>query len=437
MSSARLTSTLTVQEKTKFHFGGARRIVPGESHTRNQRHETVPPSTHWRWLGAQRNKRQQEANGTFLGRWLVPVMLVAAIFSAHAADSKKSDASDAYFRDAAVRTLQIEVPASSLSALKEGQRDYVRATVREGSLVWHDVGVRLKGHGSFQPITRKPNFALKFNEFVSGQDFHGLTKVMLNNCAQDPSYLREVITTGLFHDAGIPTARVTHERVQLNGRELGFYVLVEGVNKNMLKREFGNAAGNLYEGETKDIDQRLDQENGDETTQKDLQALAAAARRPVAERMQAIRAVLDVDEFITYLAMEMLTASIDGYAFTKNNYRIYHQPRTDRLVFLPHGLEMTLGSAGFEPPQSSLLAKSLLELPECQQQYRARLSELGNTVWQVPVLTNRIAGIATRLIAAAPDRALARMIEEEARKLNSQVAKQQQLLAAETKRAKK
>jgi hypothetical protein len=41
------------------------------------------------------------------------------------------------------------------------------------------------------------------------------------------------------------------------------------------------------------------------------------------------------------------------------------------------------------------------------------------------------------LIAAAPDRALARMIEEEARKLNSQVAKQQQLLAAETKRAKK
>src|SRR6185503_10808830 len=123
-------------------------------------------------------------------------------------------------------------------------------------------------------------------------------------------------------------------------------------------------------------DQHLDQENGDDTTQKDLQVLAAASRRPAAERLQALRSVLDVDEFITFLAMEVLTASIDGYTFTKNNYRIYHQPRTDRLVFLPHGLEMTLGSAGFEPPRSSLLVKALLELPECQKQYQARLEEL-------------------------------------------------------------
>ncbi len=360
-----------------------------------------------------------------------------SLLSASSADKKKSDVSEAFFRDAAVRTLQIEVPASSLPAMKEGQHDYVRATVREGSVVWRDVGIRLKGHGSFQPVTRKPNLTLKFNEFVAGQEFHGLTKLTLNNCAQDPSYLREVITTGLFHDAGIPTARVTHERVQLNGRELGFYVLVEGVNKNMLKREFGHAGGNLYEGESKDVEQRLDQENGDDTSQKDLQALAAAARRPIAERLQALRAVLDVDEFISFLAMEMLTSNIDGYAFTKNNYRIYHQPRTDRLVFLPHGLEMTLGNASFEPPRGSLLVKSLLEVPECQKQFQARLAELGSQVWQVPVLTNRVGGLATRLIAAAPDRAMAKIIEEEARKLRSQIAQRQQLLAAELKRTKK
>jgi hypothetical protein len=428
---------MSVQEKTKFRFGGARRLTPADALSRNQRNEAVPPPTHWRWLSMHRNKRQQDAGGTFLGRWLVPVLLVVSLSGTYAADSKKSDVSDAYFRDAAVRTIQIEVPASSLPAMKEGQRDYVRATVRQGSTVWRDVGIRLKGHGSFQPITRKPNLALKFNEFVSGQEFHGLTKVTLNNCAQDPSYLREVITTGLFHDAGIPTARVTHQRVQLNGRELGFYVLVEGVNKNMLKREFGHAGGNLYEGETKDVDQHLDQENGDETTQKDLQALAVAARRPASERLQALRAILDLDEFISFLAMEMLTSNIDGYAHTKNNYRIYHQPKTDRLVFLPHGLEMTLGSAGFEPPQSSLLVKALLELPECQKQYQARLEELGSKVWQVPVLTNRIGGLATRLIAAAPDRAIAKTVEEEARKLRSQIAQRQQLLTAELKRTKK
>jgi spore coat protein H len=153
--------------------------------------------------------------------------------------------------------------------------------------------------------------------------------------------------------------------------------------------------------------------------------------------LQALRAVLDVDEFISFLAMEMLTSNIDGYAYTKNNYRIYHQPKTDRLVFLPHGLEMTLGNAGFEPPQSSLLVKALLELPECQKQYQSRLEELGNKVWQVPVLTNRIGGLATRLIAAAPDKAIAKTIEEESRKLRAQIVQRQQLLAAELKRAKK
>ena len=426
----------SVQEKTKFRFGGARRLVFPETPARNEHRDSMTPiSSSLRWI-AHRNKRPQ-FGGAFVGRWLVPLVMASSLSMATAADSKKSDVSDAFFRDAAVRSIQIEVPASSLPALKEGQRDYVRATVREGSQVWRDVGIRLKGHGSFQTIDRKPNLALKFNEFVSGQEFHGLTKVMLNNCAQDPSYLREVVATGLFHDAGIPTARVTHERVQLNGRELGFYVLVEGVNKNMLKREFGHAGGNLYEGESKDIDERLDQENGDDTTQKDLQALAAAARQPAAKRMEALRAVLDVDEFITFLAMEILTANVDGYAHTKNNYRIYHQPKSDRLVFLPHGLEMTLGNAGFEPPQSSLLVKSMMELPEFRAQYRAKLGDLAAKVWQVPALTNRIAGLATRLALAAPDQKIARNIEEEARKLRTQVAQQQQLLAAELRRMKK
>jgi hypothetical protein len=98
---------------------------------------------------------------------------------------------------------------------------------------------------------------------------------------------------------------------------------------------------------------------------------------------------------------------------------------------------MTLGNASFEPPQSSLLVKALLELPECRKDYQTRLEELGSKVWQVSVLTNRVGGLATRLMAAAPDKTIARTIEEESRKLRSQIAQRQQLLAAELKRAKK
>lgn len=381
-------------------------------------------------------RARRVASRTFVRtRAIITLALAALLANARAAD-KKSDPSDAFFRESAVRVLEIEVPASSLSALKEGQREYVRATVREGPETWRDVGVRIKGHASFQPFDRKPNLALKFNEFATSQEFHGLGKVVLNNCAQDPSYMREVLATQLFHDAGLPAARVTHARVQLNGRDVGFYTLVEGVNKAFLKHEFGpgSTGGHLYEGETRDIDQRLDQENGTDKSQQDLQALVAAAGQPAAVRMEKLRAVLDVDEFTSFVAMEVLLASIDGYTFRKNNYRVFHHPKTDRLMFLPHGLETTFGSSSFEPPHDSVLLRALWELPEFQKAYRARLGELGAKVWNVATLTNRVAALTTELTAAAPDRATALRIEEEARKLCYQIGQQQQLLARELKR---
>ena len=359
--------------------------------------------------------------------------LVVALAPLRAAN--KSDASEPFFNEGRVHTLQIEVLASSLPAFKLGQRDYVRATVRDGTTTWRDVGVRLKGHSTFQPIDRKPGLSLKFNEFTSGQEFHGLSKVNLNNGLQDPSYLREVLASQLFHDAGLPAARVACVRVQLNGRELGFYNLVEGVNKGFLKREFGFAGGNLYEGETKDIDQHLDQENGDDVSQKDLLELAAAARTPRADRLMKLSAVLDVDQFTRYLAMEMLLGSVDGYAFTKNNYRVYHQPKTGRMLFMPHGLDATFGKTVVTPPPGSLLVNALWELPEFQKSYRASLQELETKVWRVEMLTNRLAALAQKLIAAAPDRATATQIEDEARKLRVQILKQPELIAAELQRA--
>jgi hypothetical protein len=44
--------------------------------------------------------------------------------------------------------------------------------------------------------------------------------------------------------------------------------------------------------------------------------------------------------------------------------------------------------------------------------------------------------MATKLMAAAPDRTTTRQIDEEAKKLRYQIAQQQQLLMTELKRAK-
>ena len=78
---------------------------------------------------------------------------------------------------------------------------------------------------------------------------------------------------------------------------------------------------------------------------------------------------------------------------------------------------------------------ALWELPEFQKSYRASLQELETKVWRVEMLTNRLAALAQKLIAAAPDRATATQIEDEARKLRVQILKQPELIAAELQRA--
>ncbi len=80
---------------------------------------------------------------------------------------------------------------------------------------------------------------------------------------QDDSYLHEGLCSELFTAAGLVAPRVTHARVLLNGRDLGLYVLKEGVDKRFLARHFPKAKGNLYDGGfCQDVDEELQKDEG-------------------------------------------------------------------------------------------------------------------------------------------------------------------------------
>src|SRR6185295_20034700 len=89
---------------------------------------------------------------------------------------------------------------------------------------------------------------LNFDKFARGQRFHGLQKIHLNNSVQDPSYLSEALARELFLDVGVPSPRAGHAFVRIEGRDAGLYVLLEGWNKQFLKRHFKSVKGNLYDG---------------------------------------------------------------------------------------------------------------------------------------------------------------------------------------------
>src|SRR4029434_4821160 len=227
----------------------------------------------------------------------------------------------------------------------------------------------------------------------------------------------ELLATQLFEDAGVPAARVTHARVRLNGRDLGLYVVIEAMNKDFLKRHFGSGKGNLYEGYLQDIDERLEQDNGDDETQADLRALSeACAISDPSERWQRLNTLVDVDRFLSFIAMELLTTHWDGYLIHFNNYRLYHDPKTDKMVFITHGLDWAFRrpNVSIEPPLKSVMGRAVLTTPQGQEQYRERVRTLVDKVFKPPVILDRMEQALTKIRSAGLKKADIELIERRA-----------------------
>ena len=186
--------------------------------------------------------------------------------------------------------------------------------------------------------------------------------------------MTEILCRELFAAAGVPVARAGHARVELNVRDAGLYVLVEGYNKRFLKQHFRDASGHLYDSEfMHDVGEPLkcsrvktlkrgapssdfgaaralkrESVEGlkrESPNRADLQALAAACEERLLtptlssdeeergrdSRLRSLESLLDMDRFYSFLALEIMTCHFDGYARGINNYRIYHEPEGEAL----------------------------------------------------------------------------------------------------------
>jgi hypothetical protein len=139
----------------------------------------------------------------------------------------------------------------------------------------------------------------------------------------------------------------------------------------------------------------------------DLQRLAAAVREPDRSRRWArLSETLDVDRFLTFMAMEVLIGHRDGYCLARNNFRLYHDPAADRFVFLPDGMDQLFGRADFpvQPHMAGVVAAAVMDTPAGWRAYRERVATLFTNCFQVGVLTNRVrawtAAVAPKLTRA-------------------------------------
>lgn len=323
----------------------------------------------------------------------------------------RAENGDDVFAGTNVLRIHIQVSAADMNTLRgtqrmmrwggsEEQRPTVRAKIIEGDHVYTNVALHLKGAaGSFREVDDNPCFTLNFQKFAPGQTFHGLHKLSLNNSVQDPSYLTEKICRELFEAAGVPAPRAGHAQVWLNQRDLGLRVLVEGFSRQFLKRHFTNTKGNLYDGGfLRDINQTLEVNSGDNPKDRSgLDALYKASREPdPAKRFEQLNKTLDMDRFISFVAMDIIQCDWDGYAMNRNNWRIFHDLDSNKMVFFPHGLDQMFGveraspNCSILPHMQGLVARAVLSTPEGQRRYFARIGQLYTNVFDAKALCKRV-----------------------------------------------
>lgn len=272
-----------------------------------------------------------------------------------------------------------------------------------------NVGIRYKGASSFSTSkgSLKRPFKVDFDRFVEGQSFHGLSQVNLNNNACDPSQIREAISYWAFREAGVPASRTTFVLLYLTvegryDREcIGVYTLVEEVNNDWLKSRFGSKGGTLLKPEVSGIPymgKEWSRYNGHQPRAEgtpQTRALMMEFLRVVAEERgesfeTQIEKVLDVDGFLSHLAVHVMIAHLDSILAIGHNFFLYARPETNRVVWLPWDLNLTWGGyqrmGGWDelmdvaidrPYEGNVpVVAKLLEVPEYREMYHAHLRRM-------------------------------------------------------------
>ena len=355
------------------------------------------------------------------------------------------DPLDALFAIDRLITVEIELDPADWAALRNESRNLLdllsgdcRAEPFGSPYTWFEASVTVDGE-TFDPVevrkkgfigslsTERPGLKVDLGEFEDDWTFEGARRLTLNNAVSDPAVVRQCLTYSAFTDAGLPASRCGFARVHVNGEDLGLYVNVESVKEPFLEHHWGDSTGNLYEGTLSDFGPGLSgtlepKTNEDETDRSDIQAVVDALDVSDDELLESLDQVIDLDQFLSHWAMEVITKHQDGYAANTNNFYIYADPSDGRFDFITWGTDDTLSPYWWNGPASPRsvfasghLSHRIYNTDEGQARYLNRLEELLDIAWQEPVLLERLDRMEALLLAEIGDgdtRTITRSISE-------------------------
>ncbi len=185
-------------------------------------------------------------------------------------------------------------------------------------------GTAIQVFDQVRVVGRKGGWKVHFRK---DQPFEGMTDINVIFEYQPRYVISEHMAYELFRKAGLPSPHSEPLRVWMDGRPVGYHLLVEQPNRHFLKRSGRDEDANLYKilWYGQDLVGQHEKKTNPSTGHEDLKRIMAELDQTQGQVQWAvIEKNFNVPEFINYYAVNMCIQNWDGFF---NNHSIYHDLR--------------------------------------------------------------------------------------------------------------
>ncbi len=292
-----------------------------------------------------------------------------------------------------VHTIEIDMDPedhdSMLLTYKEtGEKEYFPADITIDGILIENVGIRLKGNSTLsmslgvemgppgmqmQKQEMKPGiepeysipYLIKFNEYVSGQNYQGYSEIALRNNFKDPGYLNEILGYELLAELGITAPSSVYSGISLNNEAEVLYVITEVINDDFVEEHFSDLGDLIKASPGSSLIYTSDdptnyggfelKTNENISDLNDLIELIQFINQSTdSEFTEQIGDYVDMDSLLRYLVFCNATVNMDSFPKNSNNYYLYQDSTSEQFTLIPWDLNEIFGQFwhyGGEPPK--------------------------------------------------------------------------------------
>jgi hypothetical protein len=129
-------------------------------------------------------------------------------------------------------------------------RENIPATLIMDGVAYEGVGVRFRGNTSYMMIgnSQKKSFNIEIDYTIEDQRLMDYKTLNLINCANDPTFMREVLYSNICRRQ-IPSARANFIKLVINGENWGIYANIQQLNAEFIEDWFPSNEGIRWRAE--------------------------------------------------------------------------------------------------------------------------------------------------------------------------------------------